>query len=163
MVRGPKVGASLPLAYSARSNHPVRKRVSGRASGNRDSSSTAESCGFAVCNRRDSFRRRSACSVGQTVARSTVFRGKQRVGVLREFSSTFDFPVRRTGIVGFYYLYIYFYIYSVSHWHCFSHRFFDGVFEKHVRVSPLCSSPTVHYLLICGRREYMHYASFCKL
>ena len=61
-------------------------------------------------------------------------------------------------------LFIYlFYIYSVSHWHCFSHRFFDGVFEKHVRVAPLCSSPTVHYLLICGRREYMHYASFCKL
>ena len=60
-------------------------------------------------------------------------------------------------------LFIYLFIYSVSHWHCFSHRFFDGVFEKHVRVSPLCSSPTVHYLLSCGRREYMHYASFCKL
>ena len=111
----------------------------------------------------DLRRRKQGCLVGQTNACSVVFRGKQRVGVLREFSSTFDFPVRRTGIVGFYYLYIYFYIYSVSHWHCFSHRFFDGVFEKHVRVSPLCSSPTVHYLLICGRREYMHYASFCKL
>ena len=61
------------------------------------------------------------------------------------------------------FIYLFIYIFSVSHWHCFSHRFFDGVFEKHVRVSPLCSSPTVHYLLICGRREYMHYASFCKL
>ena len=61
------------------------------------------------------------------------------------------------------FIYLFLYIIRFRTGIVFLTVFFDGVFEKHVRVSPLCSSPTVHYLLICGRREYMHYASFCKL